>query len=319
MLNRSTLATALLLAATSPAVAFTHTGETVDESMFEGREIAPDPWADQCDVERSLVPIEGKENLYRHTNNTFPATHSGLVLIQDEGALVIDAGNRCAAEWLRDEIRERFDKEITLAILTHAHFDHLAGSSVYQEAGAEIIAQRNALEPIIGEKMPVAEPDITFDEEMTVTFGDYEVLLHHEPAGNHSNSMVQVWIPELSAMQCTDVCQSETFPYMDFLDFYYPGWIETLDWVIDKNPDVIDVGHYSPATAEDQVALRDYMTELHEQVLELHREGMPWDQLWRNVTAGNEHKDDWFGYEYMRVHNIRGMFRWVDNHRRGLW
>ncbi|QEA38733.1 MBL fold metallo-hydrolase [Pistricoccus aurantiacus] len=319
MLKKRTLTTALLLAAAGPAMAFTHTGKDVDKSMFEGREIAPDPWADQCDVERSLVPIEGKENLYRHTNNTFPATHSGLVLIQDEGALVIDAGNRCAAEWLRDEIRERFDKEITLAILTHAHFDHLAGSSVYQEAGAEIIAQRNALEPIIGEKMPVAEPTITFDEEMTVTFGDYEVLLHHEPAGNHSNSMVQVWIPELSAMQCTDVCQSETFPYMDFLDFYYPGWIETLDWVIDKNPDVIDVGHYSPATAEDQVALRDYMTELHDQVLELHREGMPWDQLWRNVTAGNEHKDDWFGYEYMRVHNIRGMFRWVDNHRRGLW
>lgn len=318
MLRKLTL-TAALLAAASPAMAFTHTGEEVDKSMFEGREILPDPWADQCDVERSLVSIEGKENLYRHTNNTFPATHSGLVLIQDEGALVIDAGNNCAAEWLRDEIRERFDKEITLAILTHAHFDHLAGSTVYQDAGAKVIAQRNALEPIIGEKMPVAEPDITFDEEMTVTFGDQEILLHHEPAGNHSNSMAQVLFKDLNAMQCTDVCQSETFPYMDFLDFYYPGWIETLDWVIDKNPDVIDVGHYSPAITEDQVALRDYMTELHDQVLALSRDGQNWDQLYRNVDAASEYKDDWFGYELMRFANIQGMFRWVDNHRRGLW
>lgn len=54
-------------------------------------------------------------------------------------------------------------------------------------------------------------------------------------------------------------------------------------------------------------------------MLELSREGKNWDELWRKVTAGNEHKDDWFGYEYMRVANIRGMFRWVDNHRRGLW
>ncbi len=317
MFRTLTLTTALVGAAL-PAAAFTHTGEEVDPAVFEGREILPDPWIDDCDVERSLVPIEGKENLYRHTN-PFPSTHSGLVLIQDEGALVIDAGNHCAAEWLRDEIRERFDVDITLAILKHAHFDHLAGSVVYAEAGAEIIAQENAIEPIIGEKMPVAEPTITFDEEMTVTFGDYEVLLHHEPAGNHSNSMIQVWIPALSAMQCTDVCQSQTFPYMDFLDFYYPGWIETLDWVIEKDPGVIEVGHYTPATTEDQIALRDYMTELYDQVIALHREGQPWDQLWRNVDAAEPYRDDWFGYELMRFANIQGMFRWVDNHRRGLW
>ncbi|MGO1502651.1 MAG: MBL fold metallo-hydrolase [Marinobacter sp.] len=319
MLKKLSLTAALVLGVSAPVMAFTHTGEPVDQSMFEGREILPDPWAEQCDLERSLEPIEGKKNLYRHTNNSFPATHSGLVLIQDEGALVVDAGNHCVAEWLRDEIKSRFDKDITLAIMTHAHFDHLAGSKVYQEAGAKVIAHRNALEPIIGEKMPVADPDITFDDEMTVNFGDHEVLLHHERAGNHSNSMVQVLFKDLKALQCTDVCQSQTFPYMDFLDFYYGGWINTLDWVIEQDVDVIDVGHYSPATKEDQVALRAYLIELHDQVLELSREGKNWDELWRKVTAGNEHKDDWFGYEYMRVANIRGMFQWVDNHRRGLW
>ncbi|MFX0543303.1 hypothetical protein ACEWPM_016505 [Roseovarius sp. S4756] len=107
---------------------------------------------------------------------------------------------------------------------------------------------------------------------------------------------------------------------MDFLDFYYPGWIKTLDWVIEQDVDLIDVGHYNdPATTEDIVALRGYMTDLHDQVLALSREGMKWDQLWRNVTAGNEYRDGWFGYKYMRRANIEGMFRWVDNHRRGVW
>ncbi len=27
----------------------------------------------------------------------------------------------------------------------------------------------------------------------------------------------------------------------------------------------------------------------------------------------------WFGYENMRVLNILGMYRWVTNHRRGVW
>jgi hypothetical protein len=40
-------------------------------------------------------------------------------------------------------------------------------------------------------------------------------------------------------------------PYNDFLDFYYDGWIETLNWVLEQDVDVIDVGHYTPAKKED--------------------------------------------------------------------
>ena len=49
-------------------------------------------------------------------------------------------------------------------------------------------------------------------------------------------------------------------PYNDFLEFYYDGWIETLDWVAQQDVDVIDVGHYSPATKADEAALRAYST-----------------------------------------------------------
>ncbi len=39
---------------------------------------------------------------------------------------------------------------------------------------------------------------------------------------------------------------------MDFLDFYYPGWIKTLDWVIEQDVDLIDVGHCNEsATTQD--------------------------------------------------------------------
>jgi hypothetical protein len=51
-------------------------------------------------------------------------------------------------------------------------------------------------------------------------------------------------------------------PYNDFLNFYYDGWIETLDWVVRQDVDAIDVGHYSPATKADEVASRAYMIDL---------------------------------------------------------
>lgn len=165
--------------------------------------------------------------------------------------------------------------------------------------------------------LPTAVPDRVFDKDMTITLGGEKVLLHRV-ASSHSDSMTMVLFPKQKALQCTDVCESQSMPYNDFLDFYYDGWIETLNWVMAQDVDIIDVGHYSPATKKDQQALRDYMIDLHQQVLDLVRKGQSWDQLYRNVRFSDEVKK-WIGYDQMRVLNILGMYRWVSNHRRGVW
>jgi glyoxylase-like metal-dependent hydrolase (beta-lactamase superfamily II) len=300
----------------SVAWAASDTGEAVPREQFANREVLPDPGARACpDTARTLTQV--RDNLYRHTSTAFPAVHSGLVLITSDGALVIDPALTCTAGWLRDEIKNRFGVGVRYVVQTHGHFDHLGGSQIFQEAGATVVAHRNALEPIIGEKLPVAVPDKVFDKEMMIELGGETVKLFHI-APSHSNSMVMILFPRHKALQCTDVCESKSMPYMDFLDFYYDGWIETLNWVLAQDVDFIDVGHYTPATKEDQSALRDYMIDLHAQVLALVRQGQTWDQVWRNVHFKDEYKR-WFGYEFMRVPNIHGMHRWVTNHRRGVW
>ena len=154
-------------------------------------------------------------------------------------------------------------------------------------------------------------------KDMTITLGGETVLLHRV-APSHSDSMIMVLFPKYKALQCTDVCESKSIPYNDFLDFYYPGWIETLDWVAAQDVDFIDVGHYSPATKADQAALRTYMVDLHQQVLDLVRSGQSWDQLYRNVRFSDEVKG-WTAFDTMHTLNVMGMYRWVSNHRRGEW
>lgn len=310
-------AAALMLALMSSAsFAASDTGEAVDQSLYANREVLPDPTANACpDMERSLTHVRGK--LYRHTNAALPALHSGLVLITDEGALVIDPAMTCTTGWLRDEIKRQFNVGISYVVYTHGHFDHIAGSQILQAGGATVVAQRNAIEAIVGEKLPVAVPDKVFDREMTIMLGGETIELRHI-APSHSNSMAVVYFPREKALQCTDICQSKTLPYMDFLDFYYDGWVKTLNWVLEQDIEHIDVGHYAPATKEDQRATRDYLVSLHDQVLELSRRGQSWDQLYRNVKFTDEQKS-WFGYAFMRVPNIQGMYRWVSNRRRGVW
>lgn len=108
-------------------------------------------------------------------------------------------------------------------------------------------------------------------------------MLLHRVAPSHSESMIMVLFPNYRALQCTDVCEAKSMSYNDFLDFYYPGWIETMDWVTQQHVDFIDLGHYSPGTKADIIAEREYMIDLHQQGLTLVPDGQSWDQLYRNV------------------------------------
>jgi len=266
-------------------------GIEIDRGKYANRPLRRSPFPQSCpNTERSLVQISG--NLYRHTNQSWPAVHSGFVLITSEGAIVVDPALKCTSTWLRDEIKARFNQPVKYLIYTHGHFDHIEGGDAFQEAGAIVVGQSNAVDAIVGERLPTAVPDKVYDKRMSIELGGETAELFYI-APSHSNSMSMVLFPKQKALQCTDVCESKTFPYMDFLDFYYDGWIETLNWVLDQDVDVIDVGHYTPATKQDQRALRDYMIDLHDQVLALVREGQTWDELYRNVKFKDTYKG-WF-------------------------
>lgn len=291
-------------------------GQNLDGSSYKNRIKLPDFTAKDCpSTPRDLVQVKG--NLYRHTTGAGLAVHSGLVLVTKEGALVIDPAMACTSTWLYDEITKRFNVPVKYVVYTHAHADHISGANVFAEHGATIVANRRAVEPIVGEKIDTALPTRVFDEDMQITLGGETVLLHHV-SPSHSDSMTMVLFPGYKALQCTDVCESKTMPYNDLLDFYYTGWIDTLDWVAKQDVEFIDVGHYTPATKADQLALRTYMVDLHQQVLDLVRAGQSWDQLYRNVKFSPE-VQQWTGFATMKMANVQGMYRWVENHRRGVW
>ncbi|MGO4317929.1 MBL fold metallo-hydrolase [Agrobacterium sp. MCAB5] len=314
----TTVSTALLAGFlfSSAALAASDDGVAMDASKYSDRIVKKDFTAAACpDNPRALEHIKG--NLYRHTTGPGLAVHSGLVLITTEGALVIDPAMTCTSEWLKNEIQSKFHVPVKYVVYTHAHADHISGGQIFQQAGAIVVANARAVEPIVGEGIPTALPDKVFDEDMTITLGGEKVNLHRV-AGSHSDSMVMVSFPKDRALQCTDVCESKSMPYNDFLDFYYEGWVETLDWVIKQDVDFIDVGHYTPAAKADIVAERSYMVDLHQQVLDLVRQGQSWDELYRNIKFSPE-VQSWTAFSTMKTLNVLGMYRWVSNHRRGNW
>lgn len=308
--------TAFLIAVTWNTVLAGDDGVALDRAPYANRSLLPDFTAGpNPDNPHGLTQVKG--NLYRHTTGPGLAVHSGFVLITAEGALVIDPAMTSSSVWLLHEIRTRFHVPVKYVVYTHAHADHISGGQVFQKDGAIVVANRRAIEPIVGERIPTALPDRVFDTDMTITLGGETILLHRV-APSHSDSMTMVLFPKYKALQCTDVGENHSMPYNDFLDFYYDGWIESLDWVLAQDVDIIDIGHYTPANKEAIRAERAYMIDLHQQVLDLVRKGQSWDELYRNVKFSDEVKT-WTGYEQMHILNILGMYRWVSNHRRGEW
>ena len=291
-------------------------GVPVDLTPYANRPLLPDFTASpEATNPQALTQING--NLYRHTTGPGLAVHSGFVLITSEGAIVIDPAMTRSAGWLLNEIKTRFHVPVKYVIYTHAHTDHISGGQVFQQAGAIVAANQRAIEPIVGERIPTALPNRVFDRDMKITLGGETVLLHRV-AASHSDSMIMVLFPKYRALQCTDVGENHSMPYNDFLDFYYPGWIETLDWVLAQDVDIIDIGHYTPANKEAIRAERAYMIDLHQQVLDLVRKGQSWDELYRNVKFSDEVRK-WTAFDSMHTLNVLGMYRWVSNHRRGEW
>jgi hypothetical protein len=151
-------------------------GQPVPREQYSNRVVLPDPTAAPGpDTPRSLMPI--KDDLYRHTNTALAALHGGFVPITTEGAIVIDPALTCTDIWLRDEIQSRFNVSVRYIIYTHAHFDHIAGAQVFQNDGATVVTHKNAVEPIVAEKLPTAVPDRVFDKAMTITLGGDTVRL----------------------------------------------------------------------------------------------------------------------------------------------
>jgi glyoxylase-like metal-dependent hydrolase (beta-lactamase superfamily II) len=286
--------------------------QPVDRSQYASRQMLPDDTAGPCkEADRhQLIQING--NLYRHVLMP-PTGPSGLVLITSEGALVIDPEGTCAARYLLEDIKNRFHVPVKYLILSHAHFDHIAGAQVFQQEGAIVIAHKNAVEPIVGEKLPVAVPDRVFDKQMTITLGGETAILYRV-APSHSNSMIQVYFPKYKALNCPDVCRGDTLPFQDLHDMYYDGWIKTVRWVLKQDIEFIDTGHDTGNLAQQQVHL-DYMIDLHDQILALVRQGRQWEEMFRNVHFSDNVKK--FRNFDNATMNMLGMYRWVTEHQRG--
>ena len=255
---------------------------------------------------REITKIAGE--VYRFRN----AGYYSVFAVTPAGVIATDPINADAAQWLKDEIRKRFNQPIRYVIYSHDHADHISGGQVFDDT-AIVVAHENAKRTIIGEKRPTAVPQVTFVSEMSIELGGTTVELAYV-GRNHSDSSIVMRFPKERLLFAVDFIPVETLAYRDFPDSYVEDWIESLRAVEAMDFDVLVPGHGPLGRKEHVRMFRDYLEELRNEVLRYAREGKSVDEVKQLVKMAKYAK--WATYEQALGLNVEGMYRHVQMHRR---
>ena len=197
--------------------------------------IIPASVLSQETIVKEITPIT--DSLYRYQYNM----HTSVFLVRPQGILITDPTTVEAAEWLRDELKRRFNKPVRYMVYSHAHSDHIGGASVFDVPGVKIVAHeltKQALvdEPLPGARIPV--PTMTFTKPMTLHFGGRTIRLFRVEPSTHARDLIAMYFVEDRTLFAVDVMSVKSVGFFDFSNENFPAMIQAI-----RNLQRIDYDH----------------------------------------------------------------------------
>ena len=142
-----------------------------------------------------------------------------------------------------DEIKKVTDKPIKYLIYSHHHFDHIAGGKAFKDAGATVIAHKNAKERLEVLQDPhTVIPDELVGNKKVIKLGGTTLELHYLGL-NHSDSTLVMRLPKEKIIFVVDTIPVGSFPGRGMIDIYPLETEEFLKKVIAMDWERLIPGH----------------------------------------------------------------------------
>lgn len=254
----------------------------------------------QQESNRELVLVRG--DLYRFINNH----HAGIVYVTRDGIIVGDPINSEAAEWLKEELAQRFGVPVKYVFYSHHHADHASGGEVFADSGAVVVAHKNSAELIRNKNIPTAAPQVLFDKLLTLELGGKQVNLHYLGA-NHSEDMIVAEFPQEDAVFAVDFVSVERLPYRNLSGGKFPDWYTSIDALTRLPFTYLVPGHGKVGIKNDAVEHARYLRELENRVARAKDAGLTLEEM--KSTLKFPRYSEWQNYEQWLPENIEGAYR----------
>jgi glyoxylase-like metal-dependent hydrolase (beta-lactamase superfamily II) len=273
-----------------------------DASRPQAVPVAPGVWM-----------VQGLSALGSSANRNF-ISNAGFV-VTSAGVVVVDAlGSPELARELRAEIARITPLPVTHVIVTHYHADHIYGLQVFKDAGAKVIAHRQALLylhsdtaqqrlaasradlfPWVDETTRLVPADQWVDGPTALRVGD--TVLELRPVGpSHTPEDLAVWLPQRRVLFAGDLVFRGRIPFVGQADSAH--WIQALDMLLGFDAEVVVPGHgpVSGSVRADLELTRDYLQHLRRTMGEAARNLDPFDEAYART--------DWSRFEKLPLFSV---------------
>jgi glyoxylase-like metal-dependent hydrolase (beta-lactamase superfamily II) len=167
----------------------------------------------------ATTKVEGTDNVYvfRYGNSQamFVVTSAGVIATDPIGY-----GRPQAVTTYVEEIKKVTNQPIRYVIYSHHHFDHIAGGKAFKDAGATVVAHRNARRRLVALQDPHTPlPDRVVGNNATIRLGGTTLELRYLGL-NHSDSTLVMRLPREKIVFIVDTIPVGAVPGRGMIDFY---------------------------------------------------------------------------------------------------
>ncbi|MBD7910609.1 MULTISPECIES: subclass B1 metallo-beta-lactamase [Clostridium] len=191
------------------------------------------------------------DNVWMHTTyytyNESRTLSNGLLILTSEGVVLVDT------PWTNDQTKElikltkeKFKKDITAAVITHAHIDKIGGIKTLLDNKIDV--KSTPLTAQLAEKYGFDKPNpsITNDDEI-LEFGKTKVEVYF-PGKGHTIDNIVVWLPEDKILFGGCILKSvESNSIGNITDADVEEWPNSIENLMDKfsNSEIVITSHGS--------------------------------------------------------------------------
>jgi len=236
--------------------------------------------------------------------------HQSMFVVTPEGVIATDPIaflRPAAATTYIAEIRKITSAPIRYLIYSHHHYDHIAGGKPFKDAGARVIAHRNAKKHLDELRYPdVVIPDEVVDDYRAIELGGTRLELYYV-GRNHSDNSLAMLLPKERILFTVDFIPIQTVQFRDMPDGFLPDWFDSLDRVLSLDWERMVPGHpYAGGrlgTKDDVRALKQYMLDVSEEVRNAAYRGRCFDDAMREVRLPKY--ESWGSYKEFFPMNVQ--------------
>jgi glyoxylase-like metal-dependent hydrolase (beta-lactamase superfamily II) len=231
---------------------------------------------------QSATKVDGTDNVYIWPNGN----HQAMFIVTKDGVIATDPvayGRPQGGQQYVDAIKKITDKPIKYLIYSHVHFDHIAGGKAFKDAGARVIAHKNATARLKTLKDPhTVMPDESVGNKKVINLGGTTLELHYLGL-NHSDSTLVMRLPKEKIVFIVDTIPVGGFPGRGFIDIYPLETEDFIKKVIAMDWERMIPGHPGPGgrlgTKKDAQDFLTLMQEASAQIKKEAQEGKCWDAV----------------------------------------